>query len=265
MKQSESDLDFLDETLRLCLKIKRSIQAVARRNPAAGNELHLSYFFFAKAVTSLGAVRVLWAKGFFQDALMLTRSIFEACAQDLYIRTDRTRLSARYLAYDPIARHRLCVGMIRSAEGASRTSLRVWKDGARRYGRAEKYAPYEYEQRGWSGKSLSEIVRLLKKKRYQGIWGDYEFFYTLSSAVSHSSPLSIQEYMRRPFRTSYRQLSHRRPYLRKLPVLACYYCLRIGHCCAHDHYHLLEKTDALAGVLFEGYHLLRTLVEELER
>ncbi len=212
---------------------------------------------------SLGAIRLLWASLYFQDALVISRCIFEACVLDMYIRTNRAALTDRYLAYDAAARHGMSVGMVRSMKNRRDKGWLEWKAAAGMYGRAMKNSPYEFgDVRGWSGKSLREIVRLLEKNGSEGTWTVYEFFYGLGSAVAHSSSQSMQEYMRRPHRTSYQQDGHRRAYLQDLPMLVCRWCLITGLSSAHDHFRLDEEfvpSDALV----EAYHLFRSLIVAL--
>jgi len=92
--------------------------------------------------------------------------------------------------------------MVRSMKGRGGKEWLRWKAAAARYGRAFKNLPYEFgDARGWSGKSLRDIVRLLDRDGAHGVWTDYEFFYGLGSAVAHSSSQSIQEYMEQPYKT----------------------------------------------------------------
>src|SRR5208282_4427952 len=124
---------------------------------------------------------------------------------DSYIRRDRAHRTDKYLAYDTAARHNLSVGMVRSMKDRRGKVWAQWKAAVARYGRARKKLPYEFgDPRGWSGKSLRDMVRLIDKDGAQGIWTDYEFYYGLGSAVAHSSSQSMQEYMQEPYATSYR-------------------------------------------------------------
>jgi hypothetical protein len=260
----KKELEYFDSTLDVGRRLQRDIQRVVRETKPIKPSHHLSYFFFSKTLKSLGATRMLWASGFFQDALVISRCIFEACVLDGYIRRDRARLTDKYLAYDTAARHSLSVGMVRSArERRGKVWLR-WKAAAARYGRALKNLPYEFgDVRGWSGKSLREIVRVLDEDA-PGVWMDYEFFYGIGSAVAHSSSQSMGEYMRRPYMKSYKLNGQRRPYLRDLPVLTCRWCLGTGLASVHDHFYDTEFVpgDAVvdAGFLFRD--LNRALGED---
>jgi len=178
------ELKWFDSTVYVAKRLQRDIQSVSRRIKPTRPDLHVSYFLFSKELKSLGAIRLLWASNFFQDALVLSRSIFEACVLDMYIRTNRAALTERYLA---AARHSMSVGMVRSMKNRRGRLRRGWKGAAARYGRARKASPYEFDEpRGWSGKSLREIVRLLEEKKgAEGLWAAYEFFYGLGSAVAH--------------------------------------------------------------------------------
>lgn len=139
-----------------------------------------------------------------------------------------------------------------------------WKSGAATYGRAAKNLPYEFgDTQGWSGKTIREIVRFLERKYgSEGVWMDYEFFYALGSAVTHSSSQSMQEYLRAPYRTSYRLDGQRRAYLRELPMLDCRWCLAMGLQSAKDHYQL-DKDFVPSDALIDGYHLFRSLISAL--
>ena len=263
MSSRATELEYFDSTLNVGKRLQRDIQRVARRIKPAKPDLHLSYFFSSKALKSLGAIRLLWASSFFQDALVLSRCIFEACVVDSYIRTNRMILTNRYLAYDAVARREFAIGMIRSRKNASRRWMEGWRDYASRHGRAAKSSPFASDTRGWSGKSLREIVKLVEKKhRAEGIWTSYEFFYGLGSAVAHSSPQSMQEYLRRPHKTSYQQIGQRRAYLRDLPFLVCRWCLITGLASAHDHFHLDEEFVP-GDALVDAHHLFRSLIVAL--
>ena len=163
MSSRTKELEYFDSTLDIGRRLQRDIQRGSRRIKPIKRDHHLSYFFFAKALKSLGATRLLWASGFFQDALVISRCIFEACVLDLYIRRDRARLTDKYLAHDATARYSLSVGMVRSMKGRRGKLWLTWKAAAARYGQAVKDLPYEFgDARGWSGKSLRDIVRLLE-------------------------------------------------------------------------------------------------------
>lgn len=263
MSGRKDELRYFDSTLDVGKRLQRDIQRVSRRVKLDKPDLHLSYFFFSKVLKSLGAIRSLWASAFFQDALVLSRGIFEACVLDMYIRTNRAALTDRYLSYDAAARHSMSVGMVRSMKNRRDRAWLGWKAAAGRYGRAMKNLPYDFDEtRGWSGKSFREIVRLLEKNGSEGIWTAYEFFYGLGSAVAHSSSQSMQEYLRRPHRTSYQQNGQRRAYLRDLPMLVCRWCLITGFSSAQDHFRLDEEflpSDALV----EAFHLFRSLIRAL--
>jgi len=153
--------------------------------------------------------------------------------------------------------------MVRSMKDRRGKVWLQWKAAAARYGRAVKNLPYEFgDARGWSGKSLRDIVRVLDKNGAQGIWTAYEFFYGLGSAVAHSSSQSMQEYMRQPYRTNYQRDGQRRAYLRDLPMLTCRWCLITGLLSTQDHFRLDEEfipSDALV----DAYHLFRSLIHAL--
>jgi hypothetical protein len=171
----------------------------------------------------------------------------------------------KYLAYESAARRDLAVGMIRSLKNRRNDWQERWKRYAVRHGRDAKTSPYAFDEtRGWSGKSLREIARLIER-RYgnEGIWMDYEFFYTLGSAVTHSSALSMQEYLSRPHAVSYRKLGQRRRYLRELPVLSCRWCLILGILSTKDHDREADDV-AICDVFLEALRLLDALTNEIE-
>jgi len=265
VKRLNSDAEYFDRTLDVAQRLRHHVQRAARKNSRHSPDLHLSYFFFTKSLTSLGAMKLLWANGFFQDALILGRSIFETCVLDAYIRIDPTERVPRYLAYESAARHALAVGMIRSLRNRSSDWRKKWGSYASKHGRTAKNSPYAFDEtRGWSGKSLREIVRLVEK-RYgnEGIWMDYEFFYALGSAVAHSSVLSMQEYISEPHMTSYRKLGRRKQYLRELPMLSCRWCLVVGVLCARGH-HPKSGDIGFLEAHFDAIRLLDTLTSEIE-
>lgn len=179
----------------------------------------------------------------------------------MYIRTNRAALSDRYLAFDTVARRNMSVGIVKSMKSRRGVVWLGWRAAAGRYGRAAKSLPYEFgDSQGWSGKSLRDIVRLLEQKHgSQGLWTAYEFFHGLGSVVAHSSAQSMQEYMRRPHRTSYHQNGQRRAYLRDLPMLLCRWCLITGYLSAQEHFRLGEDflpSDAIV----DAFHLFRSLI-----
>lgn len=260
----KKELEYFDRTLDIGKRLQRDIQRVSRKIRPTEPDLHLSYFFFSKALKSLGAIRLLWASTFFQDALVISRCVFEACLLDSYIRTDRARLTDRYLAYDTAARHSMSVGMVRSLKNRRGRVWSQWKANAARYGRAAKSLPYEFgDTQGWSGKSLREIVRFVERKYgSEGLWMDYEFFYGLGSAVAHSSSQSMQEYLRWPHKAGYQQKGQRPAYLRDLTLLDCRWCLITGFSSAQEHFRL-DRDFIPSDALVDCYHILRSLLHEL--
>jgi hypothetical protein len=256
---------YVDWGLRLGRLNKRHIRRVVRANSIAKPELRISYFFFVKTLRSLGAVRVLWRDRFFQDAIIVARSIFEACVQISYIHTDPARLTERYLAYEAVEQRDLSVGIIRSSRAKSGVVLNRWRNEAQKHGRAAKASVHDFDEaRGWSGKSLREMVRLLERKGFHGIWLDYQFFYPLFCALAHTTPTSMREYMARPYRTSYRQIPSRRRYFWDIPLFASSWCLLVGGLCANDHC-LIAPDDELARVLIEISQFLETLKFHIEK
>lgn len=263
MSSRKKELEYFDSTLRAGRWLRSDIQRVCRNLRPTKPDLHLSYFFFLKTLRSLGATRLLWASGFFQDALVISRCIFETCVLDLYIRRDRARLTDKYLAYDTVARHKLSDGMVRARQFRRDKVWLGWKAAAARYGRAAKNLPYEFgDARGWSGKSLREIVRVLEKDGSEGTRSAYEFFYGLGSAVAHSSAQSMQEYLRPPYGTSYKGYGHRPGYLRDLPMLTCRWCLITGLASAQEHF-LLDEDFVPSDALVDAYFLFRSLIHAL--
>lgn len=265
MRKRQADLHYFDRAVEVAEKLQVSIRRAAPKEVPSDPHLHLSYFFFVKSLTSLAAARVLWAGGSYPDSLLLMRSMFETFVLDLYIRMDTSTLTAKYLAHEATARHSLSVGMLKSLKNSDCSWRQACKTYAAKYGRDAKLCPYEFEDtKSWSGKSLREIVRLIDRKRgIEGVWTDYEFFYSIGSAISHASSLSMQEYMTKPALTSYRRLAHRRGYLRDLPILACRWCLAIGSQCAVEHYQG-NKDTRLAEANFHVRLLLDTLASDLE-
>ena len=256
-------MDHVDEGIRSGKLLKRHIQRVASSIPEVSSDLAVSYFFFVKCLTSLKAVRVLWSERLFQDAVIVARSIFEAHLQYLYIRTDPVRLTQKYLDRELAARREFSVGIIRSstARNGATWGRKKWVVAAQFYGSASRQTPHNAnDSQGWSGKSLREIARLLDRKRSrgrkgEGFWSDYEFFYRLASAVTHTGAMSIQEYMKQPLLTRYRQLSSHRRYFREIPALACIWSLDIGRWCARSHLKAVRDYD-LARVTIDTEHFL---------
>lgn len=264
MKQHPSDLQYFESTIDVSSSLRRHIRRIARGKSKRDDGAHLSYFFFTKSLTSLSAMNLLWENGFFQDSLALSRSIFELYLIHAYIQMDPNERVRRYLAYESVARRDLAVGMIRSLKNRGSDWQKKWRNYAIKHGRAAKNSPYADEVRGWSGKSLREIARLVEK-RYgnEGIWMDYEFFYTLGSAVTHTSALCMQEYLSRPHSTSYRKLGWRMQYLRELPMLSCRWCLIVGILCIKEHDP--EAHDiGVSEVFLDALRLLDALTNEIE-
>ena len=165
MSSHKKELEYFDTTLDVGRRLQRDIQRVVRKTKPAKPDHHLSYFFFSKALKSLSATRVLWESKFFQDALVISRCIFEACVLDSYIRRDRARLTDKYLAYDTAARHSLSVGMVQSVKERRGNVWLRWKAAAARYGRALKNLPYEFgDARGWSGNRFAKSCECLIRR-----------------------------------------------------------------------------------------------------
>jgi hypothetical protein len=142
--------------------------------------------------------------------------------------------------------------------------MQSWVHAAREYGRLSKQVGYRFDDSySWSGKSLRDIARRLGRTS-RGFWSDYEFFYAISSSMVHSTAMSIREYMRRPFGSSYQQLSQRRPYHQDTPILASSWCLLQGMLTAADH-NVIAKDYDLARLTLDTQQLLSTLKYILEK
>ncbi len=267
-KRNLSELEYMDWGVALAHRLKKQIQRIVRKHSIAKQELAVSYFLFVKALKSLRATRTLWAAGLTQDAVVIVRCIFELYVQMLYLGTSPGPLTARYMAYYLAFERDISVGMIKTS-ARDDPWLNRWKDSAQIYGSAAKVAArrvgHDFDDgRGWSGKSLRDIVRLLEKKGHRRLWADYEFFYPISSALVHSTVSSMRAYLANPQANCYRELSHRRSYFSDVPLLACSWSLVVGMVCALEHSKMGRDYD-LARAISDVKQYLETVHYELER
>ena len=151
------------------------------------------WFFFCKAYKSFQAVRLLWKGGFAEDALALSRTIYELLLQAAYMRQNPRERAKLFAEFDPVARY----AWYEQLKTLNRPEL--VKDMESRPGdlqelkaQHDRYKDaYPQVHRGWTGKS----IRTLAKDLGSAFETHYVAYYWIQSNVIHSSISAVGQYL----------------------------------------------------------------------
>jgi hypothetical protein len=155
-------------------------------------------FALGKAYKTHGAILLLCAQGYGEDAAILTRSLFDLSFTLLYILKDPTNKRVlRYFHYDSILRKKLY-----DYAKTVPTFIELFEERKihPKYGditieEVEKYAKlvqekYNYGRMGWSDKPIRQMAEEV------GRGGAYRTVYYLQSNISHSAVRTMNDYVK---------------------------------------------------------------------
>ncbi len=152
----------------------------------------VALFFFAKSYKSYQAARSLWRDGFPEDALALTRSLFEANLQAHYIARDPEQRVPQFMEFDPVERYRQYLKLKQCGANEYVALVEQRPDELRAL--KEKHDKYElrYPGQNWWGKS----IRWLAEELGQNQLVKYYSLYWYQSAQVHSGLLAMNDYLK---------------------------------------------------------------------
>jgi len=147
-------------------------------------------FFFAKGYKSFRAMEVLWCNGFWQDALTLLRTIFEASLQARYLSSDREALMPLFGDYEVVAKCRVL-------RKVRKMNLECWDSRAEAsFGRLERTcasleSKYPKDKPGWHGMKISRLAETVGNP-YKDT---YPTAYAFQSCFVHSDIFIASSYL----------------------------------------------------------------------
>ena len=148
-------------------------------------------FFFSKAFKTFQAVEVLWQKGFSQDSLMLTRTIFELSCQARFLAKDPKGRTTLFLHHDPVLRFRMYrtfkrLGIREITEAIEKNpKFSALKRDHDKFEKKFKNKMY------WWGGSFEELVKNLGEE----IIRRYATVYKEASQLIHTNISATREYI----------------------------------------------------------------------
>jgi hypothetical protein len=184
----------IDEILALHQRFGRLLGETGSLDQAFDSTAKLvASTLLAKAAKTHEAILLLATNGYGEDAIILTRSLFNLAVVISWIFKGPSQRLDAYAAYDVVSKAKLGRKIVASQSTATiipevyelyQNRRSEWEDGERDF--KDQY----YSKRpGWSGKSIEEMANEV------GLGGTYATFYTLASDIEHSNPASISNYL----------------------------------------------------------------------
>jgi hypothetical protein len=146
-------------------------------------------FFFCKSYKTYQAIAVLWRAGFYEDAWLLTRTLFEIWMQAAYLRKEPRERARQLQKHDPIRMYRAYLALKKHGESkltAAFKSRDDFEEIERQHHLRDATAPL-----WWFGKSLHSLANKLGPPFDK----EYLIGYWWQSNLMHSSVTSMQHYM----------------------------------------------------------------------
>jgi len=155
-------------------------------------------FALGKAYKTHGAILLLCAQGYGEDAAILTRSLFDLSITLLYILKDPTNKRVlRYFHYDSIIRKKMYdyAKTVPTFNKLFEERKIHPKHGDTTTEEVEKYAnlaqeKHNYGRMGWSDKPIRQMAEEV------GRGGAYQTVYYLQSNISHSAVRTMNDYVK---------------------------------------------------------------------
>ena len=158
-------------------------------------EMQVFYFFHSKVRKTYQAIKLLWDKGFSEDAFILSRTLYEISLQARYIQSDPQLLVERYLRFDPVRRWKHYLNFKKNADRAlvqeleekSSKSLEELKKL-----HDESMGKFNYKGQNWWG----DTIEWLALKLGNGKDSIYSGLYPIQSGFVHSDVRSSRSYIK---------------------------------------------------------------------
>lgn len=144
-------------------------------------------FYFCKSYKSFQAIRILWQKGYEEDAVVLSRTVFESSLLSAYVRGAPTERAAAFWKYEAVSKHRIYEDMKRISPGDWCKDF----EGSDAYAAMKECyeecaADYGKNPKSWYGMTLFDVAKMLGP----GAEHFYRTFYRISSELTHSGSAS---------------------------------------------------------------------------
>jgi hypothetical protein len=146
-------------------------------------------FFFCKSYKTYQAIAALWRAGFYEDASLLTRTLFEIWMQAAYIGERPREGALQFQEHDPVHMYRAYLALKKHGESkltAAFKSRDDFEEIERQHHLRDATAPL-----WWFGKSLHSLANKLGPPFDK----EYLIGYWWQSNLMHSSVTSMQHYM----------------------------------------------------------------------
>lgn len=152
-------------------------------------------FLFSKSYKTFWAIHILAQHGFGQDAVILTRSLFEILVTSKYIIAKDADLVEKFVKYDLIVHKKRADKLKEDIERERIPRIQeleaFFNDTVRMQELAESYSQVKDlypDKRYWSDKSIKKMAEDV------GLSFDYDYFYQPSSDMVHTNAMIIEDY-----------------------------------------------------------------------
>lgn len=180
--------------INLAEKVVTNVKAVTASDVEEFVYKGAMFFFFCKAYKSYQAIRVLWRKGFAEDACIIARTIFELSLQARYMNEDPKPRARLFVEHDPVARYRYYLKLKRSSDTTFVPAIEGRKQELLKLQQCHDKLKAKYpESKGWWGQSIAWLAKHLGKNTETR----YATIYWIQSNLVHSGAPSAKEYMRK--------------------------------------------------------------------
>ena len=146
-------------------------------------------FFFCKSYKTYQAIATLWCAGFYEDAWLLTRTLFEIWMQVAYLRRDPSERARQFQEHDPVRMYRAYLALKKHGVDELIGAFESRTDFAKiqsRYARSGKAKPLP---NNWFGKSISLLADELgpdfKKHYLVDYWWQSNFVHSAVTSMQH--------------------------------------------------------------------------------
>jgi Family of unknown function (DUF5677) len=150
-------------------------------------------FFLTKAVKSYRAIQLLCSAGFFQDAAVLSRTIFEIFLQISYMASDPVERAPLFLKHVLVERYFLYLKLKKYPELVSDIEKRE-ADLAQLTAHFKELEDQYKKGKGWWGQDLRWLAEKMESNDNQAE-KTYLRFYPLCSELVHSTSSAVKYYI----------------------------------------------------------------------
>jgi len=146
-------------------------------------------FFFCKSYKTYQAIAVLWRAGFYEDAWLLTRTLFEIWMQAAYLGEKPGKRARQFQEHDPIRMYRAYLKLKAYGENELTVAFESRADFAEI--KSQHHLRHKTAPPWWFGKSLHSLANTLGPPFDK----EYLVAYWWQSNLVHSGVTSMQHYV----------------------------------------------------------------------